>query len=312
MADPVVLGSPAAAAAPLPKELDKPAYVAVLEQVQHVWNAFIACIVDMGTRFFTWCASWIITSPVGPAPVDKPKIEEPKKPEPVPEPVPEEDDGLGPYDAGLTTPEALVKWYRKVIIPNHKGTSYGHGDDPKKTIDGWRELFLVASPLYTNARHNYTDRLLRLGADPNSVHTPQNSMTPLRCAVLTGCWLAYETLRKAGASPYMPYFHEGLADKSESTMELVHRMALSPLPVRDFFKQEVQEGEIPFHCFGSLSGTHYRGLDENWFGTKADITKMIDYEVRKIIDQISPTLGGLLSPPLVKLIAEHLTLEPFT
>lgn len=292
MANQIELGQPAAAAA-LPPLADKPVYMEILERVQEVWNAFIACITDLGARFFNWCASWIVTPIAEPKPEPKP-IEE-KKAE---------------VEAEPATQEALVEWYRSTLIADYQGRVTDHRfGEPKALIERYNQIFLVASPYYTNARQNYTARLLRLGADANSVDLLNSSITPLRCAALTGGLLAYITLRQAGANQHKLY--GGVLDRGESTMELLYRMQTSPLSVCDFFRQEVPENQTPYTLFTGGMGSYYGRMNEDQFGTKEDIARMIDYEVRKIFAEIDPTLGGVFPKPLVKLVAEHLTLEAF-
>ncbi len=293
MANQIELGRPAAAVAPLSPLADKPVYMEILERVQEVWNAFVACITDLGARFFNWCASWIVTPIAEPKPEPKP-IEE-KKAE---------------VEAEPATQEALVEWYRSTLIADYQGrvTDQRFGE-PKALIERYYQIFLVASPYYTNARHNYTARLLRLGADANSVVLHENSMTPLRCAALTGGLLAYITLRQAGADQHKLY--GGMLDRGESTMELLYRMQTSPLSVRDFFLKEVPKNQSPYTLFTGGMGSYYGNMYEDQFGTKEEIAKMIDYEVRKIIAEINPTLDGIFPQPLIKLVAEHLTLEAF-
>ena len=183
----------------------------------------------------------------------------------------------------------------------------------RKSIEDDHLLFLVANPYYTRAggnaqdpeANNRTKLLLELGANVNQTERREGH-TPLFCAVLTGSFLAYKTLREFGALPVIEIndrMHPG-KKISCSYIEIAKGILegsleyyfLTLIPLEDTIDAEYKEF-IPYEIIKDHT---------QYLGTNQDIQKMIDFENVRI-QHVAKEISQLwqISPSVAHLIAAY-------
>lgn len=174
-------------------------------------------------------------------------------------------------------------------------------------IHGKHLLHFVSNPCYTREVDNGVEKLLKLGAVVNS--QTEEGFTPLHCAVLSRCFLAYRTLREHGADPVVSA--EGgtplqFADKIKKwTSEGTH--------FNKFFSSYVQANPARARLFPyAVRATYTRAFefpDPKNLGTERDIDQIIAYE-KRLLDEteksVMGTLDQLISRPVLALVVDYL------
>ncbi len=194
----------------------------------------------------------------------------------------------------------------------------------------WKKGILPEEPVGENA----TEGLLKLGADPNE-KTFAFDYTPLHCAVYSGCFLAYRTLREYGADPLLRMLNHWEGNMSSIALAqhiLVERQPTTFFPWKFDSMIEKRDHELCALFPYALSKVPKVGTDEARdaverirviaevaklpnsgnrydFGSFEEIEQMLAYEeelVASIRAKLDAILGLTLPRPLVALIGEHL------
>ncbi len=251
----------------------------LIDRIQSIWSAFCAWITSWMSQLFT------SREPL-PAFEPKQKLETPLE------------VIVGEYDSAFG-----------VKVTNYDGRSIDGAVNVdrsieerakaiKATIKSISLLHFVANPMHTSETgSNRTALLLKLGADPNG--RINRNYTPLHCAVLTGSFLAYKTLREHRANPWIRHADNDHAAK-HTPIELAYQMLASKQTVADYFHTFLNTvyWDLKLHLPIEFKSKEKFGLIEN-------VEQMLSYEVDKIANLIHAALGDLLSLSSSKLTGEY-------
>lgn len=194
----------------------------------------------------------------------------------------------------------------------------------------WKSGILLEEPVGENA----TEGLLKLGANPNE-DTLIFRYRPLHCAVYSGCFLAYRTLREYGADPllpmqnpwknnmtpialaqrilsdrqphtFFPWKFDSMIDKRDNELCALFPYALSKVP--KVGTDETRDAIERIRVIAEVAKLPNNGNRYD-FGSFEEIEQMLAYEeelVAPIKARLDTILGLTLPRPLVALIGEHL------
>ncbi len=269
----------------------------ISERVQAIWNAFCLLITDYVKPAFTWCVSWFSSAPTAPAaPV--------ARAEPIEKRDPYMMTLIGVRKQNGSEMPSYLDFCNDLRNLRIRSQTEKFG----KWADKNYALHMMANPRYAKADSNATEDLIRLGANPNAVN--EYGYTPLHCAVLSGSFLAYKTLRGLGADPTLAAKRRVDFDSFEpgTPIELAYKIKESEFEVHINFWSLVMNGGRYFLRELFPENLMAPGKNDE-VGTKADINQMIAYEEgyqKEMVEKAAPIVGEVcgVPPSLAKMIAE--------
>ncbi len=271
----------------------------LIVRIQAIWNAFLAIVESI----LSWCGEKI--HGVG-SPAEMPEGSLPLNPPPKPS-VPRGWTDLSEWFAAEFDAGTWLENLNGEMVRCPVEVVYQPAREAlvkiQNYIDSKHLLHFVSNPFYTKEGSNGVEKLLKLGAVANS--QTEDGFTPLHCAVLSRCFLAYRTLREHGADP--------MASAEDKTpLQLADKIKrLSFTRYADFFGAYVQAHVARLFPYAVRATTirPFDPPDPKNLGTEQDIDQIIAYEKRLLDDTeklVMDTLDQLISQRVLALVVEYL------